>query len=531
MQTMENRKLTYLFPLALAGTLILGLFIGQKLMVSSPDAEILSQGGSDYRKMQDIIKILDNRYVDSVNANALFEEAIGDMLHKLDPHSNYISAKDLLAANEQIQGEFAGVGVRFFIIRDTVCITNVIENSPSSRAGLLAGDKIVKVDKEDISKSKIENDQIMSLLKGPRGTEVTVTVLRNGKKITKKVIRGSIPINSINTAYMLNDKTGFIKIDQFSLTTTAEFKNAATRLLNQGMKQLVLDLRNNGGGVLSSATQIADEFLRTNKVIVSTKGTHSEERKYMSTTVGMLENMKVAVLINENSASASEILAGALQDHDRATIIGRRSFGKGLVQEDVELRDGSNLRLTIARYYTPTGRCIQKEYNGNLEDYYHEQSERFENGELYAIDSTLFVDSLKFTTKGGKVVYGGGGIMPDKFVPLDTAGASWYLTQLRYSSAFQSFAFDYVASKRGQWKSPEAFVKSFQVGDELLKQFTNYGKKNYGIEFNSKQFIQSKTLMREILKGEIARQIWTENGYFQVINQNDNEIREALKQF
>lgn len=528
---MENRKINYLFPLALAGTLILGLFIGQKLMVAAPETELISQGGSDYRKMQDIIKILDNRYVDSVNANALFEEAISDMLHKLDPHSSYISAKDLLAANEQIQGEFAGVGVRFFIIRDTVCITNVIENSPSSKAGLLAGDKIVKVDKEEITKAKIENDQVMSLLKGPIGSEVKVTVLRNGKKITKTVIRGAIPINSINTAYMLDDKTGFIKIDQFSLTTTTEFKNAARRLLNQGMKQLVLDLRNNGGGVLSSATQIADEFLRTNKVIVSTKGIHSDERKYMSTNVGMLENMKVAVLINENSASASEILAGALQDHDRATIIGRRSFGKGLVQEDVELRDGSNLRLTIARYYTPTGRCIQKEYNGNIEEYYHEQSDRYQNGELYAPDSSLFVDSLKFVTKGGKTVYGGGGIMPDKFVPLDTVGNTWYLTQLRYSSAFQSFAFDYVQSRRAQWKSIDHFVKSFQVSDELLKQFTNYGKKYYKIEFNNKEFLQSKSLMKELLKGEIARQIWTENGYFQVINQNDKEIREALKQF
>ncbi len=528
---MENKKINYLFPLALAGTLILGLFIGQKLMVSGPVNVGLSQGGADYRKMQDIIKILDSRYVDSVNANALFEEAIGDMLHKLDPHSNYISAKDLMAANEQIQGEFAGIGVRFFVIRDTVCVTNVIENSPSSRAGVLAGDKIIKVDKRDLSKSKIENDTIMSLLKGPRGTEVMVTVLRKNKKIPIKIVRGSIPINSINTAYMINEKTGFIKIDQFSLTTTNEFKSAATKLLNQGMKQLILDLRNNGGGVLSSATQIADEFLKTNKVIVSTKGVHSEERKYMSTNVGMLENMKVAVLINENSASASEILAGALQDHDRATIIGRRSFGKGLVQEDVELRDGSNLRLTVARYYTPTGRSIQKEYNGNLEDYYHEQSERYKNGELYAPDSTLFVDSLKFITKGGKVVYGGGGIMPDKFVPIDTSGASWYLTELRYSMAFQSFAFDYVASKRNQWKSPNEFVKSFQVSDVLIKEFTNYGLKNYKIDFNSRDFNRSKTLMKEILKAEIARQIWTEDGYFQVINESDKEVIQALKLF
>jgi len=530
---MENNRINYLLPLALAGCLALGLFFGMKInpTESAYSSNGATYGEQEYKKMQDIIKILDSRYVDNINGDSLFETAIGDMLHKLDPHSNYISAADLAEANEQIQGEFAGVGVRFFILRDTVCVTHVIENSPSQFAGILPGDKILKVDKTVVAKNSISNDKIMLLLKGPKGSKVNVTVLRNGKTIVKSVTRGSIPIASVSASFMLNSTTGYVKIEQFSMTTVSEFKHATKKLLDAGMQRIVLDLRNNGGGVLSAATQIADEFLRTNKVIVSTKGTHSKEKKYMSTTVGMLENTPCVILINENSASASEILAGALQDQDRATIVGRRSFGKGLVQEDVQLRDGSNLRLTIARYYTPTGRCIQKPFNGNIDEYYHEQSERYKNGELYAPDSTLFVDSLKFKTPKGKIVYGGGGIMPDVFVPLDTAGASWYLTQLRYTMVFQSFAFDYVQGKRNNWKSPNDFVKNFNVTEDLLKSFTDYGRKNYDIPFNARDFTTSKSLMQEILKGEIARQLWTENGYYQVINQNEKEILKALKEF
>lgn len=527
---MNNKKLTYLTPLALAGCLILGLYLGPKMSpVDTNNISASSYGGSDYRKMQDIIKIIDNKYVDTVDGNQLFEEAIGDMLHKLDPHSNYIPAKDLLASNEQIKGEFAGVGVRFFIIRDTVCITNVVENSPSARAGIKAGDKIIKVDKKDITKSKISNDKVMSLLKGPVGTKVVLQVLRNNKKIEKLVIRGGIPIHSVVASYMLDKNTGFIKIEQFSLTTTSEFRSAAKKLLDAGMTRMVLDLRNNGGGVLRSATDIADDFLTAGKIIVSTKGSHSKEQKYLSTNVGMLEKIKVAVLINENSASASEILAGALQDNDRATIIGRRSFGKGLVQEDVQLRDGSNLRLTIARYYTPTGRCIQKEFNGDIEDYYNEQSNRYTNGELYAPDSSVFVDSLKFYTKAGKVVYGGGGIMPDVFVPLDTSGSSWYLSQLRYIASFQTFAFDYVNGKRNNWKSPADFSKNFVVTDQIVKSFVNYCKDNFDVPINQKDLATSKSLIKELLKAEIARQIWTEDGYFFMVNAKDKEINMALK--
>lgn len=527
---MENKNAAYIIPISLAVCLAIGLWVG-RMMVPSYAPNNTYQG-SRYQKMQDIISIIDQRYVDSVNGNKLFESAISDMLHKLDPHSNYIPADELALATEQIHGEFGGVGVRFFIIRDTICVTNVIPGSPSEAAGLLSGDKIVKVDTVNLNASVVNNDKVMELLKGSPGSKVKVVIDRNGKKLTKSITRGVIPINSITTAYMLDGQTGFIKINSFSLTTVSDFRIEVSRLLNKGMKKLILDLRDNGGGVLPAATQLADEFLGPDKVIVSTKGEHLPEQKYKSTSVGMLEHTPVVVLINQNSASASEILAGALQDHDRATVVGRRSFGKGLVQEDMKLQDGSNLRLTIARYYTPTGRCIQKPYSEDYEEYYHDQLNRYDNGELYAPDSSLFVDSLAYKTINKKrVVYGGGGIMPDLFVPLDTTGSSWYLSQLRYTGTFQYFAFDYVQGKRNKWSDPVAFDKGFKVTDALLSQFTKYADKQMDIKLDAKQFASSKSFIQVLLKAEIARQLWTEDGFFQIYNTYDKEVIKAKNSF
>jgi len=526
----NNNSIRIWMPILLGVSLAIGIFFGRKM---AAPANVTVGGGyanSNYQKMQDVIDIIDNYYVDSVNREDLFEQTISDMLHKLDPHSNYISAKDLLLANEQIQGEFSGIGVRFFIIRDTICVTNVIEGSPSKAVDMKAGDKIIKVDGQVMTGDKVNNDLVMTKLKGKANSKVKLDVLRDGKILTKTITRGAIPIHSVSTAYMVDQNTGFIKIDQFSMTSDAEFLAAAKALMKQGMTKLILDLRGNGGGVLHTATAIADEFLAKNKVIVSTKGQHSKERIYKATERGILENLKVSVLINESSASASEVLAGALQDNDRAMIVGRRSFGKGLVQEDLKLRDNSSLRLTIARYYTPTGRSIQKPYNGNIEEYYHEKMDRYDSGELYAPDSTKFVDSLKFVTPKGKVVYGGGGIMPDVFVGIDTVGNSWYLAQLRYTMSFQTFAFDYANGKYNKWKNPQEFANTFEVTDALLNQFLKFSEKENKVIIDAVGLKQSKQWIKNILKAEIARQIWTEVGYYCVMNQLDNEFQSALKQ-
>ena len=525
----ENSNVNYRLPLLLALTLIIGLYLGNLLSTGSSEYQ-LSGGAAKYRKMQDIIEVLDKKYVDSLNGEELFEQTISDMLHKLDPHSNYIAAKDLAEMTESINGEFGGVGVRFFILRDTVCITNVIAFSPSSKAGLKAGDKIIEVNGKKIAKKKITNDKVMSLLKGKENTIVTVKIDRNGKQFTKEIVRGAIPIESVLSAYMIQPKIGYIKIEQFSATTTDEFRKAAEYLKSTGMTKMILDLRNNGGGILQSATDIADEFLIKDLVIVKTKGEHTRSEVYRSTGGGMLESTELVVLINAQSASASEILAGAIQDNDRGTIVGRRSFGKGLVQEDVKLRDGSNLRLTIARYYTPTGRCIQKPYKEGYEEYMNDQLDRYDSGELYVQDSTYFNDSLKYKTPKGKIVYGGGGIMPDVFVPLDSSGSSWYFTDLRYSQSFNAFAFDFVQNKRNTWKSVAEFDKKFTVNDAILNHFTAFAAKEYKIKFVKSDFNHSKGLIARTLKAEIARQMWLEDGYYQVSNKFDREVQTAIKQ-
>lgn len=521
---METRSKNYLIPFGFAACLATGLWIGNQFSGNNSRSE----GEQKYGKIKDVIEILDNRYVDPLNGDKLFEETISDMLHKLDPHSAYISAADLKAANELIEGHFGGVGVRFSIIRDTICVTNVIKGSPSEKAGVLAGDKIILVDKKPVAGKKIKNEAVMKMLKGEENTPVDVVVFRQQKKITKRIVRGTIPIESVVCAAMLTPKTGYIKLEQFSTESAREFNAAARKLKAQGMTKLIFDLRNNGGGVLQVAAQIVDEFLKDGDVIVTTKGEHTKKEIYTASIRGNLERTEVVVLINENSASASEIVAGALQDNDRATIIGRRSFGKGLVQEDILLKDRSNLRLVIARYYTPTGRCIQKPYTDDYQDYYDDQMDRYKNGELYAVDSSLLVDSLKFKTPKGKIVYGGGGIMPDIFIPLDTVGSSWYYTELRYSAAFQNFAFDYVANKRSKWSSAIVFKNQFQVDEKLLNEFLAYAARFEKIAPNPTDLKTSKHLIKQALKAEIARQIWTEQGYYLVISDYDKEIQKAL---
>ncbi len=525
---MENkRNVNYAIPMLMAVVMAVGLIVGHSLAPSIKKEEI--SGQSNDQKIQDIIRILDQRYVDSVDAESLFERTIGDMLHSLDPHSNYIPARDLQAMNEQIEGKFSGVGVRFFVIRDTICITYVLPDSPSEKAGVKSGDKIVTIEGKPVAGKGISDEDVLGLLKGREHTQVEVIVLRGKDRLKKTITRGPIPIESVVAHYMIDRHIGYVKINNFSKTTVTAFREAAQELKRKGMKKIIVDLRNNGGGVLTSATDIADEFLPANKVIVVTKGQHFPKQEYKSTSNGMLIDTPVAVLINAQSASASEILAGALQDNDRGIIVGRRSYGKGLVQEDMELRDGSNLRLTIARYYTPTGRCIQKSYSGSMSDYGGDYRERYENGEMYSVDSSVFVDSLRFVTPKGKVVYGGGGIMPDRFVAYDSTGITPYLMSLRFTSVFTTFAFDYVQDKRNRWKSVQSFNQQFVATNSLIRRFADFAWNEYQIPIREAQLQRSKNLIAELIKGEIARQLWIEQGYYQSINPGDNEFQEAIR--
>lgn len=523
--TMLKSKNTFLLPFLFLTFMSAGIFIGR--IISTNPATAPDSG--NFSKMQEIIGILDQEYVDSISRDELFEKTISDMLHELDPHSNYIRAEDLKAANEVIQGKFGGVGIRFALIRDTLCVTNVVPGSPSQRVGILAGDRIIKIDGKKIAGKKIDSKDIMGMLKGDENTSVNVVVLRGKKQLSKKIIRGIIPIESVVCAIMLDKETGYIRLNEFSVSSSYEFHEAARKLKEKGMKKLIFDLRENGGGVLNGAVQIADEFLPAGAKIVEVRGKKMANPPVIATSGGLLEKTVAVVLINENSASASEIVAGALQDNDRATIIGRRSFGKGLVQQDFMLRDSSNLRLTIARYYTPSGRCIQKDFDGDYDKYYHDQFDRQSNGELFAPDSTIFKNAKKYKTVHGRTVYGGGGIMPDLFVAVDTSNSTYYYLDLRYSPAFQSFAFDFVQNKRSNWKNERDFSQRFDVGNDMVEQFVTYAEDNNDVPLIEKDFKKSYELIRRALKAEIARQLFLEQGYFTVSTKYDTDVQKALK--
>ncbi len=517
-----NRKYAFVYPVLLMVFLVIGLLLGSRLNQPAPQ-----QVSGNYSKMQEIIGLLDREYVDSIESKKLFEKTISDMLHELDPHSNYIPSEDLQAVNEQIDGKFGGIGIRFAIIRDTLCVTNVIPNSPSLRMGVLAGDKILMIDGKNVARKKIKNEDVLGKLKGEPNTRVKIQLFRNKRKIEKTIVRGIIPIPSIVCAQMLDEKTGYIRLDNFSVSSAEEFHYAALQLKAKGMKKLIFDLRDNGGGVLDGAAKIADEFLPEGQKIVVIKG-----KKYLNTTRyaragGLLEKTPLVVLINENSASASEIVAGAIQDNDRGMIIGRRSFGKGLVQQDFSLSDKSDLRLTIARYYTPSGRCIQKPFGESYEDYYHSNDKRRDNGEYFTPDSSVFKNANKFKTLKGRIVYDGGGIMPDIFVPLDTSNSTIYYLTLRYSGVFQQVAFDFVANKRNSWSSVKEFNAAFNTPKPLMQKLIAEGEK-LKIPFSASDYARSEELMKHVMKAEIARQLFIEEGYFFIVGSYDKEVQKAL---
>lgn len=486
-------------------------------------------------KIGQLLNIINQAYVDQVNIDSIEEVAINDLLTQLDPHSVYIPAAELQRANEGLEGNFEGVGVEFSILNDTIMVANAIPDGPSARAGIQAGDRIIRVDSVDVAGVSITNEKVFRLLRGAKGTRVNVLVYRpdERRQMSFTIARGTIPIYSVEAALMLNNETGYIKIDKFAANTHGEFVQALNRLQARHMKNLVLDLRNNPGGYLSAATAIADEFLDDNKLIVYTQGKNQRKTEYDAENEGSFEHGKLVVLVDEGSASASEIVSGAIQDWDRGVIVGRRSFGKGLVQEPFTLKDGSAVRLTVSRYYTPSGRCIQKDYTHGYEAYEHEINERYTSGET--LDSSLLRvnDSTIYRTAGGRIVYGGGGITPDVFVGIDTSYLNDFYTAIFTHTLLSRFVYNYIDDNRAKMRTlyPDAgtFNQAFSVDDRMWNDFVLFANGNSRRPFDPQQVKASSRQARLMLKAFIARQLWRDEGYYTVLNSEDRVIRKALE--
>jgi carboxyl-terminal processing protease len=480
-----------------------------------------------------LLRLVESYYVDTTNIPKLTETAIVALLQELDPHSVYISKADVEKMNEPLVGNFEGIGITFNILRDTLLVSSVVPGGPSEKTGLLAGDRIIFIDGKSITNIGLTNNDVFAKLRGPKGTRVELKIMRKNVRdlLDFTIIRDKIPLNSLDAAYMLDKETGYVKLNRFSATTVEEFVDAIQELKANKVQNLILDLRGNGGGYLNAATELAEEFLPANKMIVYTEGIHSAKRDYKSAGNGIFEEGKLVILTNEGSASASEIVAGAVQDWDRGVIIGRRTYGKGLVQQPYYLTDGSMVRLTTAHYYTPSGRCIQRPYNNGIEDYRTDLKKRFDNGELFHADSISFPDSLKYKTlASGRTVYGGGGIMPDVFVALDTLSS--YHTSLERKNVIYNWVLDYIdlhrSSLKRQFPDFSKFNSGFSVTDEMLESVVKKGE-NEKIPRDPENIKLSATAMKKEIKAYIARDMFNTKSFYQVFNQDDATIMKALE--
>lgn len=505
------------------------------LIVALPlSAQLRMSEGS--KKMATTMAVIENFYVDKVDDAKLAEDAIKSLLEKLDPHSTYISAEEVREMNEPLEGNFDGIGISFNMLTDTLYVIETISGGPSEKVGIRAGDKIIYVNDSLIAGVKRSTKYVMSQLKGPKGTKVDVKVLRRGVPdlLDFRITRAKIPVYSIDATYMVDENTGYIRIMRFGATTTKEFREAVTRLQNAGMKNLILDLEYNGGGYMDPAVDLSDEFLDKDKLIVYTEGRSQSKREWKSTDKGLFEKGKLVILINEGSASASEILSGAVQDWDRGVIVGRRSFGKGLVQRPIPLPDESMLRLTVARYYTPTGRSIQKPYtNGDLKSYNLEMMGRYNKGEMMHADSIHFPDSLKYKTLvKHRTVYGGGGIMPDYFVPADTSNYTPLLGEMSLRGVINKVAYSEVDNRRNDilssYPSKEDFRKNYHVSEELLEKIKDaiVAEK---IEYKEDEFEKSKGSICLQLKGLLARDIYDMETLVRILNEDSNSFKKAYE--
>ena len=528
-QNKKNRYVPLLMAVCVALGIIMGTFYANHF--SGNRLNIINSGSN---RLNNLLHIIDDQYVDNVNIDSLVDKAIPQILSDLDPHSVYITAKDVQAANDDLKGSFSGVGIEFNIRQDTLHVQNVVKNAPAERAGILAGDKIVRIDGKPFVGKEVTNEEAMRRLKGPKDTKVRIGVVRFGQKKIKEftVVRGDIPQKSITATYMLNDETGYIRIKNFGETTYPELLIALAKLSQSDFKNLIIDLRDNTGGYLQSAVQMANEFLPKNKLVVYTQGRKSQRQDYISDGHGSYQKIPLVVLINEGSASASEIFAGAMQDNDRATIIGRRSFGKGLVQQQMAFTDGSMIRLTIARYYTPSGRSIQKPYiAGDDEEYGQDIYSRYQHGEFFSQDSIKHTGPA-YHTGLGRVVYGGGGITPDIFVPEDTLGMTSYFKQAGMSGLILQFAYTYTDNNRqklSRYKSmPELAAYLDKQG--LVEQFVAYADK-HGLQRRNLMVRRSHKLLERFILSRIIYNILDDEAWTAYINLDDPVIKAALKVF
>lgn len=532
------RSLTKNFLLACVFTLILilGFFLGTRYSEDRNGNPMILLDFGKNKKVNKILSLIRKNYVDSINVDSLEDLAIDEILENLDPHSLYLPPVQAKTQSENLEGNFEGIGIEYYLLSDTLIVTQVRPDGPSEKAGILKGDKIVAVNGEALKGKELLATNIIQNLRGKKGSKVQVTVVRAGEDQKKQfeIVRDRIIVSSIDVAYLINPETGFIKISKFGANTDEDFVKELEKLGKQGMKNLILDLRGNGGGYLNSATALADQFLEDEKLIVYTKGLHEPRTDYTATDNGLFEKGELIILIDEGTASASEVVAGAIQDLDRGIIVGRRSFGKGLVQEQFAFDDGSAMNLTVARYYTPSGRSIQKSYEKGVDDYKDELNKRYEKGEYVSIDSvnadtTFLKSTLKYKTAKGRTVYGGGGIMPDYFIPLDTSYYSPLYRKVNQAASVPDFVYRKLINriKIANYKDVNDFIANFQVTDELLKEFYTLSAIDPG-KINKPNTAASISKIKSDIKAMLARYYFKEEGFYKVVNNNDASIKKAL---
>lgn len=525
---MKNKSL---MPIIYSAILVAGIFLGIYLAKSN-GITAASQSNDDMSYINDVFSLIDKEYVDTINIKDLQVKAVTHILESMDPHSEYIKPEVLEDVNDNLQGSFHGIGVSFRIEKDTIAIINTIKGGPSEKVGIMAGDRIVYVGDTLVAGTNVTNKDAMRLLKGPKKTKVDVKIKRRGvdELLDFTIVRDVIPTHSVDVAYMIDDEIGFVKMTKFSATTHKEFVEAIKKLKSEGMKKLIIDLRDNTGGYLGESVGVVDELLEDNKLIVYTEGEHRERAYLFSRHRGLWEDKDVVVLINEGSASASEIVAGALQDNDRGTIIGRRSFGKGLVQEQFDLGENGALRLTVARYYTPTGRCIQKPFTGNKEEYLLEEYSRYTTGEMFNIDSIHFADSLKYITPKGRIVYGGGGIMPDIYVPLENDSSHYFFNKMANSGILFQYAFDYADAHRKKilsYGDVKNFDKKFVFTDAMFDELMRRAEEKK-ITGNKADKDKARELSEPLFKAYVARDVFGDEAFYVLYEPIDEILQEAI---